>query len=56
MNTKAAFIHEYQRINKTHYKATEMVWVKAVLSGNRELIHLYLDRAEKRQARMRVVA
>lgn len=56
MNIKAAFIHEYQRINGTHYKAAEMVWVKAVLGGNRELIHMYLDHADKRKARMKVVA
>lgn len=56
MNTKAAFIHEYQRVNGTHYRATEMVWVKAVLGGNRELIRMYLDNADKRKARMKVVA
>lgn len=56
MNRQNAFINEYQRLHKVQYGVARMVWVKAVLEGNRELINMYLNQRERHTARMKVVA
>ena len=52
MNRQGVFVSEYQRLTGAHYRDAHMVWVKAVLEGNRELINMYIDHAEQRKARL----